>query len=88
MGDSKGDGKDKERIVNFALLIQQSISTKGIQVHIESQNQGIADSDVILIVEAQLEKVKDKIKSGLAFGGKDKKQIDNIYKDLFLTTTI
>ena len=52
MGDSKGDGKDKERIVNFALLIQQSISTKGIQVHIESQNQGIADSDVILIVEA------------------------------------
>jgi hypothetical protein len=48
--------------VNFALLIQQVISARGIQYHIQSQNQGILDSDVILIVETWLESVRDRYK--------------------------
>lgn len=77
MGNGSGDGKDKERIVNFALLIQQTAGPKGIQYHVESQNQGLADSEIILIVKAWLEKVeenfKNKFKDSLSFGNKGKK---------------
>lgn len=73
MGKDDGNGKDKERSVNFALLIQQSITAKGLQYHVESQNQGMADSEIILIVEAWLEKVKEnfkgKFKDNLNFRG-------------------
>ena len=62
MGKDDGNGKDKERSVNFALLIQQSMTAKGLQYRIESQNQGMADSEIILIVEAWLDKVKEKFK--------------------------
>jgi len=64
----------QERVVNFALLIQQVMDAKGITYNIQAQNQGIADSEVILLVESWLEAVKDNfknnVKSGLVFGNK------------------
>lgn len=74
MAKDKPSNKGKERIVNWALLVQQKIDSKGIHYHIKSQNQGISDAEIILIVEAWLDKVKQKYKdvmmSGLKF--KDK----------------
>ena len=59
------DIKDKERTLNFALLVQQIIGVEGIKYNIQSQNQGISDTDIILIVECWLEKVKDNFKKGI-----------------------
>ena len=47
----------------FALLIRQEKKDDGsTQMMVKSENQGIPDSEVILIVEAWLEKVKDHFK--------------------------
>ena len=69
MAENSSKRDDKERVVNFALLIQQFFTAeKGIQYHIESQNQGVADAEIILIVEAWLEKVKKKYKDNMMGG--------------------
>ncbi len=54
---------NKERIVNFALLIQQWPAPEGTQTNVQSENQGIPDSEVILIVEAWLDSVKERFKN-------------------------
>lgn len=49
---------------NFALLIRQEKKDDGsTQMMVKSENQGIPDSEVILIVEAWLEKVKEHFKN-------------------------
>jgi len=72
----ESDDKNKEYIMNFALLIQQTISSKGIEYRMESQNQGISDSQIILMVETWLDKIKerfkDNISNGMMFGGHGK----------------
>ncbi|MBI3032634.1 hypothetical protein HYY69_04110 [Candidatus Woesearchaeota archaeon] len=69
MPENPSKRDDKERVVKFALLIQQTFGAdKGIQYYIESQNQGIADAEIILIVEAWLEKVKKKYKDNMMGG--------------------
>ncbi len=65
MAENGNDNETKERILNFALLIQQKIDSKGISYSITSQNQGIQDSEVLLIVESWLEKVKDNFKGNI-----------------------
>ena len=49
----------------FALAITQRVnsSTGQVDVNIASKNDGINDSDVFLLVECWLEKVKDNLKS-------------------------
>ena len=66
-------GHPKEHTLKFVLAIQQTFAPEGfIALRIESQNEGISDSDVILIVETWLDKVKEqfkkKITDGMAFG--------------------
>jgi len=65
--------RDKERTLNFGLLIQKTITEQGASILVESHNQGIPDPEVILIVEAWLENVKDRfkgpIKDGMTFKG-------------------
>jgi len=55
-------------------MIQQKLTPSGIETNVQSQNQGIADSEVILIVEAWLKKIKESfqnnITDGMIFGGK------------------
>lgn len=67
MGKNGDNSKGKEHIVNFALLIKQVVDHDGIKYHVESQNQGVPDSEVILIVESWLEQVKNKYKSKFKF---------------------
>ena len=77
MEESGTGDKGKERVMNFALLIRQTVGQKGINYFIRSENQGILDSEIILMVESWLEKVKDsyksRIKDSISFGSGDKK---------------
>ena len=58
----------------FALLIRQEKKDDGsTQMMVKSENQGIPDSEVILIVEAWLEKVKDHFKDKI-MGDLDEKK--------------
>ena len=77
MGDNGSEDNDKERVVgveDFALLIRQIVRGGQSEIAIKSENTGIPTSDVILIVESWLEKVKDdykkNIKDSLKFGKK------------------
>ena len=61
------------RIVNFALLIRWIVNADGdSQIQIRSENQGIPPAEVVLSVEAWLEKLKTFLKeqrtAGLRFG--------------------
>ncbi len=76
MGKDTTESGDKERTVNFALLIRATISKDNkITFQMESQNQGIADSEIILAVEAWLDKVREnhkkRITDSLRFGKGD-----------------
>ena len=75
MCPNENSDQDKERIINFALLLQQIVNAEGIKYSITSQNQGIPEADIILIVEAWLEKMKDnfkdRFKKSMVFGKKE-----------------
>ena len=60
-----------EKEVSFALLIRHIYSQEGADLKIESFNQGVPDAEVVLIVEAWLERHKDSFKEKIkgAFGG-------------------
>ncbi|HYD03849.1 MAG TPA: hypothetical protein VEC16_06155 [Alphaproteobacteria bacterium] len=58
----------EEDTKNFALLIRQSKDAKGIKYEIRSENQGISDTEIILIVESWLEKVRENFKSNIKSG--------------------
>lgn len=62
MGDEE-TSPNKERTLNFALLIQQWPVANDRQTIVQSVNQGIPDAEIILIVEAWLESVKEKFKN-------------------------
>ena len=59
---------DKEPTLNFAILISKKTTPKGLRYRIEAQNQGILDAEVILILEAWLDKVKAKFKDDMTSG--------------------
>ena len=54
--------------MNFALLISLLETRKSKRYTLESQNEGIPEADMILIVEAWLEKVRDTYKRGFKDG--------------------
>ena len=56
--------RDKERTINFALLIQWIVKNNGhsVDFRMQSENQGIPDSEIILLVEGWLEKLKERAK--------------------------
>ena len=65
MDDENGKSPREERVVNFALLLRQYLGPEGRRYQTISQNQGIPDAEIILIVEAWLESVKAKVKQNL-----------------------
>ncbi len=73
MENNQNDSQGKERIVNFALLIQKRIGPEGISFHIESQNQGVPVAEVAVIAEGWVEKLKNHLKDtftgGINFSG-------------------
>ncbi len=55
MDDQNRDhSQSQERVVNFALLIQQIETSRGMEYKLQAQNQGIPDPEVILLVESCL----------------------------------
>ena len=65
MDKNRDDDSDKEDSINFALLIEQIKTPQGFTYNIQSHNQGISTSDIILLAECWLEKVKDNFKKGI-----------------------
>lgn len=68
MEQNGNKGTDKERIIKFALMIQQKLTSKGIETKIQSQNEGINDAAVILIIESWLKKVKENFQNNITGG--------------------
>ena len=52
----------KEIVLRFGLLIDKIIKDNIIRFEIKSNNTGIPDAEVILIVETWLDKIKDNFK--------------------------
>lgn len=65
---NRDDSQPQERVVNFALLIQQKIKPQGTEYRLEAQNQGIPDPEVILLVESWLDAVKERFKNKIKDG--------------------
>ncbi len=68
MDEDNSKDKNKESVMKFALLIQKNKNAQGIETRIESQNQGIANSEVLLTIEAWLEKAKENFKNPIKEG--------------------
>ena len=65
---------EEPKIQNFAIKITKETAPDGkFRFSVDSRNEGISDAEIILIVEAWLEKVretwKDKIKQNMVFFG-------------------
>lgn len=62
----------------FGLMIKVLPTPQGVAISVRSQNTGVNDADVILIVEAWLDKVKARHKAritdGMNFGDEDPPQ--------------
>ena len=58
--DKKTSG-DKEVILRFGLLLYKTIKGNRAEFRMSSKNQGIPDAEVVLLVEAWAQKVKEKI---------------------------
>lgn len=75
--ESTNDGDAPiEPTINFALRIQLTKTARGNKYEIKSMNQGIPDSEIILMVENWVEQVKKKYKAqlgGISFPGKEKR---------------
>ena len=75
MGNHDKTNNPKETILRFGLLIDKIIEGNQVRLEVKSQNNGIPDAEVILIVEAWLEKMKDNfkqpIKDGMGLFSKD-----------------
>lgn len=74
------DNKDKpdspKTTLRFGLKVDKIMEGKNVQFKIGSQNEGIPDAEIVLIVEAWLERVKENfkqpIKDGFTFFKTDK----------------
>lgn len=62
MDDSDKSSNDKKPVLRFGLLIEKVMVNNQEQTRITSNNQGIPPPEVVLIVEAWLEKIKDSLK--------------------------
>lgn len=74
--DDKADSSE-EIVMRFGLKIYKITKGKNVQFKVGSHNEGIPDAEVILLVEAWLEKVKENfkqpIKAGFSFFKPDEK---------------
>lgn len=68
MGNSDETDSSKESVLRFGLKINKVIKGKNVQFQIASHNEGIPDAEVILLIEAYLEKIKDNFKQPIKDG--------------------
>ncbi len=52
----------EDKLFRFGLLVDKTVSKDKINIRVTSNNSGIPDPEVVLIVEAWLEKVKENLK--------------------------
>ncbi len=58
----------KEIVLRFGLLIDKIIKDNTIRFEIKSNNSGIPDAEIILLIEAYLEKIKENFKQPIKDG--------------------
>ena len=58
----------KEIVLRFGLLIDKIIKDNTIRFEIKSNNSGITDAEIILLIEAYLEKIKENFKQPIKDG--------------------
>ena len=58
----------EEIVLRFGLLIDKIIKNNTIRFEIKSNNSGIPDAEVILIIESYLEKIKENFKQPIKDG--------------------
>ncbi len=68
MGDHDKSDSSKEIVLRFGLLIDKIIKGDTMRFEIKSNNTGIPDAEVILLVETWLEKMKDNFKQPVKDG--------------------
>ena len=68
MGNRDEAYSSKEIVLRFGLKIAKVMKGKNVQFQIASHNEGIPDAEIILIIEAYLEKIKDNFKQPIKDG--------------------
>lgn len=68
MGNHDRPDSSKEIVIRFGLLIDKVIKDNTIRFEIKSNNSGIPDAEVILLVETWLEKMKENFKQPIKDG--------------------
>ena len=68
MGDHDKNDSSKEIVLRFGLLIDKIIKGDTMRFEIKSNNTGIPDAEVILLVETWLEKMKENFKQPVKDG--------------------
>ena len=58
----------EEIVLRFGLLIDKIIKNNTLRFEIKSNNSGIPDAEVILIIETYLEKIKENFKQPIKDG--------------------
>ena len=58
----------KEIVLRFGLLIDKIIKDNTMRFEIKSNNSGIPDAEIILLIEAYLEKIKENFKQPIKDG--------------------
>ena len=58
----------EEIVLRFGLLIDKIIKNNTIRFEIKSNNSGILDAEIILIIESYLEKIKENFKQPIKDG--------------------
>ena len=61
-------GSSKEIVLRFGLLIDKIIKDNTMRFEIKSNNTGIPDAEVILLVETWLDKIKENFKRPIKDG--------------------
>ena len=68
MVDHDRPDSSKEIVLRFGLLIDKIIKDNTMRFEIKSNNTGIPDAEVILLVETWLDKIKDNFKQPIKDG--------------------
>ncbi len=60
--DGNNNSPRREHTIRFILAITKTYSSSDTLLHVLSQNEGVPNAEVILIIEAWLEQMKDRFK--------------------------
>ena len=63
--DSARDTTRRENTVSFILAITKTYSSSDIVLHVATENKGVPNAEVILILEAWLKQMKDQFNASV-----------------------